>query len=784
MRVSGGPEALLTIAEEGVLTDDRPVLLGSDPGTATESVLTDTMRRRDMSIGDIRRSRTATLAEDEPFESVGPVEDLVDPAWAQPKTVAWLSGVASVRASSSESSLDALSRDPGRQPYSAVDGDVRTGWRSTGWTPPTEQWLEVEFTEPTAVAPLRAVFEDSTQAAQVTEVVVRTDAGTARTRLNAAGGWQALNVRSGRTRTLRISIDKVAPGANGRVGISEVAIPGVTPSRTLVVPDLAGAEDPVIVTSRTDAISSCMRGSYAWTCGEALGALGDDGYGFDRSFPVETAGEKVLSGRVTIVDQALAGRMLAFPGVWPRVAASSTLGEVPATGAYAAFDDDRRTIWYASDRDLAPWLTAELGKTVQLSRIRVDFPDTRLGAPPVRVTIETDGGTRRGWAGPDGWITFAPMKASRIKLTFSAAGTRPVEVLGVGIPGVEPLPSYEDVPLTVPCGLGPVLEVDGSAVRTEIVSGTVGDLLAGRPLDYRTCRPVTIEAGTARVRARPGTGFRFDSLVVRAEEDAEEDGKGDAGERAGRTFMRPAEVLAWGPGERRLRVSAGEASYLVVNENHNRGWVATVNGRELAPARLDGWRQAWRLPAGTEGTVTIVYAPNGLYRASLVLGFALVALVLALCLIRDRPRAPLAAAPPAAVRAAWLWPAAPALGYWVGGWGGAVVLGAVAALALWARGVAAAEHGRGRPYAVARALASPWPVLAGMGVAGVALAAGGPVGYDGTPGQILSRVASLAVLGLLFAAIGTVRPAPPPRYRAAEPRDTAAEEERPRAEVP
>ena len=63
-----------------------------------------------------------------------------------------------------------------------------------------------------------------------------------------------------------------------------------------------------------------------------------------------------------------------------------------------------------------------------------------------------------------------------------------------------------------------------------------------------------------------------------------------------------AETVAWGSARRVLRVTAGPASYLVVNENFNAGWQAvTAGGALLRPVRLDGWKQAWLLPAGTSG---------------------------------------------------------------------------------------------------------------------------------------------------------------------------------------
>jgi arabinofuranan 3-O-arabinosyltransferase len=62
---------------------------------------------------------------------------------------------------------------------------------------------------------------------------------------------------------------------------------------------------------------------------------------------------------------------------------------------------------------------------------------------------------------------------------------------------------------------------------------------------------------------------------------------------------------------------------LAVTENFNAGWTATLNGKTLRPVRLDGWRQAWIVPAGTAGDVALSFGPARLYHGLLVGGFAL-----------------------------------------------------------------------------------------------------------------------------------------------------------------
>ena len=61
LRVYGGPEALLTLADEGLL-GHRAVLINSDsPGLPAASVVTDTLRRRIRNFGELRTNYSPTL---------------------------------------------------------------------------------------------------------------------------------------------------------------------------------------------------------------------------------------------------------------------------------------------------------------------------------------------------------------------------------------------------------------------------------------------------------------------------------------------------------------------------------------------------------------------------------------------------------------------------------------------------------------------------------------------------------------------------------------------------
>jgi arabinofuranan 3-O-arabinosyltransferase len=94
-----------------------------------------------------------------------------------------------------------------------------------------------------------------------------------------------------------------------------------------------------------------------------------------------------------------------------------------------------------------------------------------------------------------------------------------------------------------------------------------------------------------------------------------------------------AKVVVWTAQRRVLRVSASTRSYLVVNENFNVGWRASIGGRPLRTVRLDGWKQGWLLPAGTAGVVTLTYVPDRLNHDAIIGGLGAAGLILLLAVV-------------------------------------------------------------------------------------------------------------------------------------------------------
>jgi arabinofuranan 3-O-arabinosyltransferase len=207
-----------------------------------------------------------------------------------------------------------------------------------------------------------------------------------------------------------------------------------------------------------------------------------------------------------------------------------------------------------------------------------------------------------------------------------------VQVSEVRIPGVRALSAAGSAPVRLGCGQGPTITVNGAPVLTR-AAGTVTDLLTGRPLAFSACSGVRIAAGHNSV-VEPGSdprGFDLQSVLV--------DPAGAAGLRADPAVpSSPARSISWTSSSRVLRVAATSRSFLIVRENFNRGWQATIGGQVLEPVQLDGWEQAWLLPAGTRGLVQLSYLPDRAYRAALGGGLGALALVLLAAFVPLRRR--------------------------------------------------------------------------------------------------------------------------------------------------
>ena len=621
LRVYGSPEAMLTLADNGLL-DGRPTLLdGDDPRVPAKAVDTDSLRRVERNFGELRGQTSPTLTASQDPGRPGDERDYMENAWDRYSTVATYTGIKDVTASSSAADIDSIAQldDPGALPYAAIDGNPWTQWQTGGWNGPVGQWIQVDFGRPVEPRNVTAAFtQDLWLGPPPSRVVITTQNGRVEQKVKATSAPQPLAVAPGETTWLRIQIAALASRplvpTSARVGLSELHIDGVQALRHYRLPSTRGA-GMAVMTRAPGRQAGCMQGPVRWVCSPLLARQDEEGFAFDRVFDAAKAGEARLTGTAAMVDTTLIQRYV-NPNPAVTVTASSTATNEPAGMARSAFDADPATTWVPATGDTDPSLSLTWRRASVVRKVTVQRPPGAAG--PLKLRVEGDKGQwREGVIGADGALTFAAMRTRHLTLRFP--GQSP-QVTDVAIPNVPPLPSAPQTPLSLPCGYGPKLQVDGATVRTR-AEGTFGDLLAGRALHFTACRPVKLRAGANTLDPVPFDAYRIDSAVVDAEKGATPPVRDSY-----------VQVTKWTPEDRDVRVDAREDSYLTVNENYNAGWRATAAGRPLRAVRIDGWRQAWLVPAGTTGTVHLTYAPDHVYRAALLSGVGLLPLLLVVAL--------------------------------------------------------------------------------------------------------------------------------------------------------
>jgi arabinofuranan 3-O-arabinosyltransferase len=639
LRVTGAPESLLTLAGEGIL-GDRPVLLNGDGARqpVAGSVVTDSLRRRVVNFGQLRTDYSPTLTAGDPASTFLSTDDFTEPGWSSDEAVAQYGGITAVTASSSDSDITAPAGQwaTGTLPYAAFDGNAASMWESGAFDGPLGQWIQADFDSAipfgrTRQAQIKVAFADNlTVGPPVTTVTVSTAAGQVTDPVRATGNLQPLRVPVGASDWLRITITGLdASPADSllgtQVGITRVVVPGVSASRAIVAPSAVGGDASVVVLAKAQPYQSgCMLASVRWVCAPALAASTEEQAGFDHAFSEPSPQEATLRGSAVLLNPSLLEDYAAPAAHHPVVTASSTYTSDLQDQPRNAFDGNATTAWIASPADKHPKLSISWGYPRVISQVTIKRPPDASGL--TQVVIAGSGGQLRGaMITADGVATFAPMKTTGLTFTFTASAA-PMQVTDVVIPGVPAIRTPEGS-FRLACGLGPQLSVDGQVIPTG-VSGTFAGALSGRPLRFTACLAVPLAAGTNQVTEPASDSFDVQDVVLGVTGTSGASSQSQA--PASTAAPVAATVLWWSSSSRSVRVAVSSRSYLEVNENVNAGWQAVLGGARLLPVRLDGWKQAWVLPAGSSGVVTLTYGPQAVYRDAVAAGLvALVVCVLA-----------------------------------------------------------------------------------------------------------------------------------------------------------
>lgn len=745
VRLSGGPESLLAVADlDPDLLRDRPVVLAGEPGSdeVSASVVTDGMRRREVDFGRVRDGSSPTLTADEPLRLDRPAADLVVVPGVDHMTTATYEGARAIRASSSAG--DAGSFGPAerpRQAWSAFDGDL-----ASAWLPDVgrdgDPWVEVVLDEPREVRSVRLTPLLEGGASPVARVRVTTDAGSVEARVTRAPG-QVVELPPGRTGAIRVTITDL--GAGGvRAGLREVAVPGVEVTRVLAAPaDAASAPaGPVSVAlARTDdSRADCVAVVRGPLCAPGLRRVGEERGALERSFVTTSPATVELTGLAQPVPgPALDALLASVRGSALRVRASDSVLRSPIGGVASVLDGSTATTWTAPETEVSLELAWDEPRSVDGVQVRLRGRSADALPLSVSVSAELDG-VQQPLFLPAGSglvsgrvLAFPPVRADKLVVTLPERDEQ-LQVAEVRVPALTDLHAASrpdpQAPVALPCGRGPQVVLDGTAVPTAVAT-TYDDLLRLEPVRLVPCVPggsLVLPAGEHRLTGKSTATLRVEGVLL---SDRRMAAPGPQPRAVG-------QVETWEPTSRRLTVTAGPETLLAVQENANAGWRATLDGRPLEAVRLDGWQQGWRLPAGAAGEVRLDYAPDRTFRAGLLAGLAaaLVLLLLALLPARWGWARPAAAVPRAAAVPALLGAAA------------VLLLGGVAGLLALAVGVLARSR-------------EVLPVVAGgaLGLAGLVVALepwpSASAGALSAPAQLLA----LTGLGAAAAALLPVRSA-------------------------
>ena len=619
---SGGPEAMLQL--EPTVTDGRAVVLSVDDGAHRLPdpllVATDTARRRDVAFGSIRNNATYTLTPDErsPLSDAAPVD-----RWPAGSPTGLTSARIDGAASLTDSRRPQQSARPEQQPFHAFDGDPTTSWGPGRAR--TGEWVQVTLDRPTDVGPVTIRIPETT-GKRIGSVRVETDQGSAKAVIGP-DGRATVTVPKGTTRTVRVVIDSiVGTRPVARVAISEIGLDGVTIHRPLVVPSPGprGAEVVSLARSHIDRFSFIRH---------------DEEADLDRVVRWGGAASTELHGTASAAVGPQLQRLLAAATPEPTAdavtaTASSTFGDLPAFAPAAAVDGDPLTGWISAAQATGPSITLRWAGPVPVDALQVDVLEG-VADPVGPVVITVDGHDYRRTLGADGQVTIPSTITDRVEVSFpidplDRTGTRQVAIGEITIPAL--LGRTATVPerttaVSLPCGDGPPVTVDGTRVATRART-TVGALLDGSAIDWAACSPVALDHGTHRITATRGA-LLVSTLVVAPEGGIDPPPP-----------SRRVTVGEWGRESRSLHISAGDAAIVATTENLNEGWTATLDGTMLTPIQVDGWRQGWRVPAGKAGTIELRYGPGTSQRVGLLIGLlAVLGLISAACIPARRTAA-------------------------------------------------------------------------------------------------------------------------------------------------
>jgi len=636
--LSGDVESVFRIPS--TLFGDRPYLLTSgnvhtdlDP---SQWIVTDGNQRVATNFGRNRNNRSYVLG---PFETqvngVALKGLQLRPSPVESQTVQLLTGIHRISASSVGPGVVDKAM-PDSQPANVLDGNPFTSWRPNRLTiekgddwGTADQWIDIEFDTPRVVDPLAITLLLGVYGNPVPiEVTTETDNGSITSSLEPINTSQPLAVAPGETSHLRVTIAGSSYHQfNDLIGISELTLPGEPILRSLRVPSDLTAQ-----------FAGADANTPAWVFTRELRVGVTQGASNLRDFTVPHSANLQMVATGSVSDPADVLEIL-DDITWMSVDADSTLFDAPTLAPRNLIDDDPSTVWISAnpidDPNRHTVVTVSWLEPRVVSKLRFDL-DPQF-ATPSSVTVTVNGEVFERTPAADGSFEVPEVTTAAVQFELHYALPTPGEpTLRAGLAGVEveaiadlyEPPIDRDASFTFVCGRGPSVVIDSTRIEYS-ATGTYGDLMDHRPVTLAPCGPSSIDLsdGDHRVAMNPSPrGMTIDQFVLGNEPTLS----------SSVAAPRSISLGQWGSTIRRATIGAGDENLFVVDEVFNRGWEARLGGVRLDALEIDGWRQAFVVPAGAGGELELTFTPNRPYQAGTAAGFGLLVLLVALAIIPRR----------------------------------------------------------------------------------------------------------------------------------------------------
>lgn len=620
--VVGGPEDLLDLADVGAVAQE-PTTLAVDTDTeeplAGQLILTDGLLARERFFGRLHDAVSAVLTGDEPGRSGNPTRDYRladdDDRWS---TVRRLGGVAGVSASSSMSdAATAGGSQPGFQPIAAVDDRAFSVWRSGAGK--QSAWWQVDFTTLRTLSTVRVVAGSGMPRGQ--RLRIRTQVGVTDPFTLGPGESRTIDLE-GRSRWLRV--ETAGTTSSEPIELAAVRIPDVRVRRVLElpqIPDAWGNPDSILLRRLADDRTGCVQVAGQVRCNQRdAGRADEEPSGIRRIVHLPQAVELPATLRVVMNPRGAENTIQADRLAQAR--SSSQAFRDPRASAVAAIDGNPGTTWIASDDAAKPSLRLRWVGATTVRGVQVRLTDSASARRPstLRVSWPTAAGSRFRKVELDrrGIGRFPAVRTDRLTITVLAADsavdlgfdsvpqTLPIGISDVRLIGTDVFPvPVDSSPVSLPCGSGPNLNVNGTVYRTRVNADRLA-LLRGETVLAGVCGAgsVALKTGRNSIGLSGGNRFLADSLLL-----------GDAA---------PAEATELAgdqDGPVRQSIAAPPAGDWLIGDdaNVNAGWTAQQGGESLPAQTVDGWRQGW-WTQGDAGTVSASFQPDRAYRGGLIVG--------------------------------------------------------------------------------------------------------------------------------------------------------------------